>query len=82
MKIRPFLSTFLSKMSTLLHPIYPNATPHEFVLPCEKNIGPFNSSAHFFSSAKDEWVSSKSKNPLEPKFFFKCSNNLIPLREF
>ena len=35
-KIRPFLSIFLSKTSTLLLPIYPIATPQEFVLPCEK----------------------------------------------
>ena len=56
-------------MSTLLFPVYPTATPQELVLSCEKNIGPFNSSAYFFSSAKDEWVSCKNKIPLESKFF-------------
>ena len=73
---------FMSKTSTLSYPIYPIATPHESVLPCEKNIGLFNSSTHFFSLAKDEWVSCKSKNSLESKLLFKYSNILILLREF
>ena len=81
-KIRTFLSMFKSKTSTLLLPIYPIATPKEFVLPFEKNIGPFNLSVHFFSSAKDEWVSCKSKNPLELKLPFKYLEILILLREF
>ena len=81
-KIRPFLSIFLSKTPTLSLPVYPIATLQELVLPCEKNIGPFNSSAHFFSSAKDEWVSCKTKNPSDPKLVFKYSNILILLREF
>ena len=60
---------------TLLFPVYSIATPQELVLPCEKNIDPFNSSAHFFWSAKDEWVSCKNK-------IFKYSNIWIFLREF
>ena len=43
-------------MLILLFPICPFATPQELVLPCEKNKGPFNLSAHFFSSEMDEWV--------------------------
>ena len=81
-KIRSFLLIFLSKTSTLLLPIYPIATPQKFVLPCEKSIDPFNSSAHYFSGAKDEWLSCKNKNSLEPKLIFQYSDILILLREF
>ena len=72
---------FLFKTSTILFPIYTIAT-QELVVSCEKNIGPFNSSAHFFSSAKDEWVSCKNKTQSEHKLFFKDSNILITLKEF
>ena len=72
----------MSRTSTLLFPIYPIATPQELVLPCEKNIGFLIHPRIFFSSAKDEWVSWKNKNLLEPKLFLKYSNTLIYLREF
>ena len=78
-KIRPFLSIFLSKTSTLLLPIYPIATPQELVLPL-KNIGPYNSSAHFFQLKMNGFLA-KSKNPLEP-IFLKNSDILILFREF
>ena len=80
-EIRPFSSIFLSKTSTLLLPIYPIATPQDLFYRMKK-IGLFNSSAHFFSPAKDEWVTCKRKNPLQPNLFFKYSNILILLREF
>ena len=60
----------LSKTSILLFPAYPIATPQGFILPFEKNVGPFNLLAHFFLLAKDEWVSCKSKNPLESNLLF------------
>ena len=52
---------FLFKTSTILFPIYAIAT-QELVAPCEKNIDPFNSSAHFLSSAKNEWVVLQKQN--------------------
>ena len=61
-KIRPFSSIFLVQdveyITSYISNLY--STRVHFII--WKKIGLFNSSAHFFSPAKDEWVSCKSKN--------------------
>ena len=80
-KLRPFLSVFCPRRR-LYYFLHIYLLLHKSSVYHVKKIGPFNLSVHFFPSAKDEWVSYKSKNPLEPKLFFKYSNILILLKEF